>query len=611
MPCALESQRYLLQCTFAEELRAARSDYRQTREVYLRVIWEFLQARRRDSRTPQGLLASSPAYLPHSPAPRCTLTKGHNAVQKRTVSKTETNQRIQSRVVSPLVKIAPSLHSSYELRSRAVQDILKDPRADEDQDALKELEQSVTIIIVKRALERSLQRLCLHFLRCNMIRNKRLRQIAGEHFVFRRKQKVLDAWKCYTVGVRQRGQELVGGIIRFWQDYSRRRRAFRQCLHRFTAGLHIRAVAWRSVALLRLSSVLERWQRRTREKRQRRLQWETASLLQRDRQATRNYERRGQAPLPGVTLRFCFIAWRKKTEARLHMQLANWTYRLELLRLTWHRWGMMMKESQRRNDNCLIRMPRGDADSLCSRRLVTDVGYTSVDSVSPFIRVLQRGKMRAKEGARRHELLVTAFRSWQRQYVARQGDKFYLQHTRAGVVRRWLSALFQRRIKRDAACKCFQEWRRGARSTRLVRNATALYQKKFLEVVFSRWWSLFKQSREQKTEKLRNCLVRWKCAWYQKGKAYCAKRDCTTLSAAWRRWREHLEQRRRYLTYFVLANSIRETVMLSFCFQHWVKRAKDVRRGLLKFRIFGDYLNQRRLKQCFDTWRQRTTSICR
>lgn len=330
----------------------------------------------------------------------------------------------------------------------------------------------------------------------------------------------------------------------------------------------------------------------------------------------------------GVT-KALFFYWKKRVERHLSSLLGDWIARERQIFVALDRWksryiaatedGAIQDCLQAKNDR-KDKMKEEEGEGEKSFVMLTEIRDTARNRQTLGRRVLlpQRSgsegpiisakfschyKLKILTEAHSFSTRQWAFDRWQKRFILRQGDWFYLHSLQSKVLRRWRTALRYHMWVNCQRREWWSWWRRRVQVREAGRVARCWHQQNLLYRCWVLWNCESTIQSQNRRNGLRWCIDRWKSRflrrrWNPNGRVWLLQHNVLKL------WQSRAKEVRQRRATMLLADSIHKTVMLIFLFHRWRKLKQKKDRVNLKLRVLTDLHDEKLRKDCFYRWKR-------
>ncbi|RNF06446.1 uncharacterized protein Tco025E_07625 [Trypanosoma conorhini] len=446
---------------------------------------------------------------------------------------------------------------------------------------------SVALVLLQSSRERAIMSAFLLRLRLAARRRRFLHAECELRYAYYRLRRVLRAWSVFAREANNNRRRLLYDVVLHWVGVVERRRQTQECLRRFRASLKRRGCAFVGVRRRRLRHCFLRWRERL----------DVCRLLSgmevraADMRRRHKYVELAQVGQPAAVFAIkdrVLSHWKRKTEHRLDLRLAEWMSRRLLLRQAWNE--LLHRYVSARQQRTELETPLA-----CGPPIV----YVAAQRAEFAVFKLQCAQRIAQGRLRK-----VALAQWRAKYRNRLSDRFFVFRRLVRAMETWLQALRRKRVTSFVTAACWCRWRRRL-DLRLQNAQSQCWRRQCLQrrvVLLWRKQAACRLFYRQQT--LYACYAKW---WWRARLRWARRR----LAAAKKRrvllnWREVAarEQNQRAMT--CVAETLRELVLLMGCFRRWKGRYEHACRARLSESILSDLRRERQRARLFQRWKRLT-----
>lgn len=461
---------------------------------------------------------------------------------------------------------------------------------------------SVSLIILQLAQKRCLMTLYLRVLQVHIHERRTLHQELELRFQYYRQRRVLRSWWGFTQTENHRRDLMTLQVLRHWEAYVAHRLQLKRQLEAFCEGLCRRRAAYARCEQGRLRRYWGRWQNLFMLGRHQRSMGHAADAFRavraarQPRQATvaRVVDHLTNAP----SLWRAFAYWTSATRRRTAWRAAQEHYKATLKLRVWRRVRALLPD-------CVGRYRDREAQRIAAAPAEDPVVLSCVRRVA--VAALPAGLAKYKNNCARRvsqgAILSRTFRWWRERFRSRQAGRFYRQHGRVAAVRQWLQRLAHRRQQHETRRAMWYVWVDRYRDRQWRRGAVAISAHCLLRATLQRWYLRWTAAAGARQGCLLFCVRQWRDR--------AAVRSTQRVLAAskhlrlWHRWRQRTELQVYRRTTWVVADTVRETILLLHCVRWWCRRTSQARTLRLSAEVLEGLSQERSLRLCFHKWRRR------
>ncbi|CCW61425.1 unnamed protein product [Phytomonas sp. EM1] len=200
-------------------------------------------------------------------------------------------------------------------------------------------------------------------------------------------------------------------------------------------------------------------------------------------------------------------------------------------------------------------------------------------------------------------LIRRIYRQWHRRYLCRRGGWYCIRKIQFVTMRRWMDLMARRRLDHATCHAVLNCWREKLHRRRLEGMATSVCARNTISRTFYTWRLNFTFRSRNNIETMRWCLQQW---WERAALQIGAR----TLAIHHRqrlfyKWRTRTSARARCRALLLLADTLRETILLVGCIRVWWQKVRDVQKTRTMCGIIEQLNLEHRREVYFLKWKRK------
>ncbi|CAD2216660.1 hypothetical protein ADEAN_000412200 [Angomonas deanei] len=492
------------------------------------------------------------------------------------------------------------------------------PPTEEEREKVEEVPSSLSLLILDIAKQRALATLFLRQARLESYRRKMFLNEIQVRYNYYVKRRLLQHWLLAAEVSKQAKVEWLYVLVEKWRSYARMKVDLRERMIIFRDKLRERANALSRLQHVQTHLYFQKWRAAHARHHFRRSLYSEADLFYgQAREKHPRYAAVFETEREGLSVagdrlvrKRIFDHWMNRLRSREVLYGVDQLYRVNrqktVIRTFAKRFGAhyMHREEAKENRTNEIKMlaDRVAAETDGAPRAAR-VYVAEKDSSLTVLK--EKCAARVEQG----RLLRRAFTLWVERYENKMVNAFRDRHVRLTVMRTWVLRTFHRVELKRQRNEVWQAIQSKSKDALMDRVADTAYTRCLIVPVWRTWRNELSARRWHRFHLAAKCLRRW---WDRKeDRQIKHHRDWIVKQDVFSLWVRRARTRALLQDGVLIADTIRETVLLLCCLRRWRARKERKKSIRLSTSILEELELEKTCRYCFEKWKRRTFPVPR